>query len=451
MKKIIALIVVLGSAYVGYAHGMDGGQITLLIIVLGLLLFVVGRWYKKYGTRRIAKGMVRGAMRLYDPTLPAVFEDDLASLSSPQVHIVPEHNGSRPTPGEQVYSNRPRLQSAPSRQSETSISPTRQPMEGYQPERREVEYGFAPQVAATPFELALGPNAYIDIQQAFVNALFLDPSGQLLRVMVEELAAKGVPLLFVDVAGEYSSLMGEFSHGRRVCSPAGEDTHKNTFLLDPESAEDSRHVGHALLQEGWQIFFDFSSYASPADAIVTLWDLIEGMVAWERAQVGRSGRFLPCIIILTQAHRLCADDDQNSLFHERPDLARAVRSHIVVALKAQGKDGIFWYLAARKITGMDSPTLRQCALWLIQQPQAMEVHAGWITAYTGIEPHNLLSVPSSHALIVDRLSRNTQMVAFRESHSRHDTQSRAGYALPSLSSTALLKEGRNPLLPFLDR
>jgi len=460
MRKIIALIVVLSIAYLGYSRGMDGGQITLLIVVLGGLLFILGLLHKKYGTRRIAKGMVRGAMRLYDPTLPTVFEDDPVGLSSPyssQVHIIQENDGPHSAPGEEVYSTRPRLQNTPPRLSETSSPLAHRQMEagGYQQGRREVEYGFAPPAHATPFELALGATAFIDIQQAFVNSLFLGPSGQLLRVMVEELAAKGVPLLFIDVAGEYSTLMGEFSHGRRVCSPAaaGEDasSQKHTFLLDQESTVDSNHVGHALLQEAWQIFFDFSSYASPADAIVTLWDLIEGMIAWERAQIRRSGRFLPCIIVLTEAHRLCADDDQNSLFHENPELAKAVRSHVVGALKAHGTDGISWYLATRKITGMDSPTLRQCALWLIQQPQAMEVHAGWITAYTGIEPHELLSVPPSHALIIDRLSRNPQVVAFRESHSRHDKQGRGGYSLPSLSSTALLKEGRSTLLPFLDR
>jgi len=321
--------------------------------------------------------------------------------------------------------------------------------------RREVEYGFAPPAHATPFELALGATAYIDIQQAFVNALFLDPSGQLLRVMVEEMAAKGVPLLFVDVDGSYGTLMGEFTQGRRVCSPAatGEDapSHKHTLPLDRESQEDSHHVGHALLHEGWQIFFDFASYASPTDAIITLWDLIAGMIAWERAQIRRSGRFLPCIIVVTEAHRLCADDDQNSIFHEVPELAKTVRAHILGALKTQGSDGIFWYLATRKITGMDSHTLRQCALWMIQQPQPMEVHAGWITAYTGIEPRDLLSVPPTHALIIDRLTRNPQMVAFRESHSRHDKQGRGGYGLPPLSSTALLKEGRNTTLPFLER
>ena len=52
---------------------------------------------------------------------------------------------------------------------------------------------YTPLPEATQYELHLGPNAFIDVQQAFINALLLDPSGTVVRVLAEELAAKGVP------------------------------------------------------------------------------------------------------------------------------------------------------------------------------------------------------------------------------------------------------------------
>ena len=73
MLRILALVAVLLIALLGYSLGMDGGMITLLIVILGTLMFVLGHLQQKYGTKKLLGGMVERPPQCIRPyTAPPV-------------------------------------------------------------------------------------------------------------------------------------------------------------------------------------------------------------------------------------------------------------------------------------------------------------------------------------------------------------------------------------------
>ena len=474
MLRIVALVIVLLIALVGYKLGMDGGQITVLIIILSGVLF--GLWYlqKRYGAKKVFGSVVNGMLNVYDPTLPSLTSDldtqhpgyqgpysDHYETDAPySPPSTPPYSSGEPStnPPQRAYMAQQQgrvgstyIQEVRGPDIQGSLNAgtpghTRMPALPMQP-------AYAPLAPINQYEMYLGPNAFIDTKQAFINACLLDPTGNVVRVLAEELATKGVPLLFIDVNGAYKSLLGEFPLGWRIVSPASQEgpVDPRAIPLDRDSKEEAQHVGHTILQEGWQVLFEFSSYASPIDAVVTLWDLVQGMGEWERTQQRRSGRLLPCVIFITEAYRFCPDANKHSIFREIPDVAHAVRGNIVQALKAGGQDGLYWYLATRKVTGMEQQALRQCALWMIHRPSVPEVQSGWITAYTGVDPQDLQGIPAAQTMILDVATRAPQLITFRESRSQSSTQNTATFTLhtiPQLPSTSPLPEDT---LPFQNR
>lgn len=458
MLRILSLVLVLSIALVGYKLGMDGGQITVLIIILGALIVFLGYLQRKHGAKKILGGAVNGMLTMYDPMLPSLSDhgDLYRDMTGGGPGYVPpygvdqQHREPASMPPQRAYMAQqgqmggthiqeiagPPIQGAlPPVMAGGTITPPAPTQPTYTPLQQVNQY-----------ELHLGPNAFIDVKQAFINALVLDPSGNVVRVLAEELAAKGVPLLFIDVAGTYTSLLSEFPLGWRVCSPASlkKDTiDPQAIPLDQDSKDEATHVGHTILQEGWQVLFQFSSYTSPIDAIVTLWDIVQGMSEWEKEQQRRSGRLLPAVIFITESYRFCPDNNKHSIFREISSVAEAVRGNIVREL-AEGQKGLNWYLATRKITGMEPGVLRRCALWMVHQPSVPEVQSGWVTAYTGVQPQDLQRIPQTHAMIMDLATRVPQLIAFRESHSQDSSSQKTSaftlHSIPVLPSTSPLTE-----------
>ena len=409
MLRLVALVLVLIVALFGYKQGMDGGEITVLIVVMAV--FMAALWYlkKKYGVKRMLGGVANGILGVYDPTLPSPVDIDLYQeqegpnssydqpsrsgpvTNSPQNAYLaqPQHSMGR-TYVQEIRG--PEIQGALTTETSGRIAIPPLP----------IQSAYTPLTQASQYELHLGQNAYIDVQQAFINALLLDPTGNVVRVLAEELAAKGIPLLFVDVGGDYATLLGEFQLGWRICSPASQREgaiDPRAIPLDRDSNGEAQHVGQAILQEGWQVLFQFSSYASPIDAAVTLWDVVQGMRDWGKTQQSRSGRRLPSVIFITDAYKFCSDTDKHSVFREIPDVAQAVRNNVVNGLRARGRDGLYWYLGTRKLTGMEKQILGECA-WMVHQPPVVEVQSGWVSAYTGHKPPELQRIPQTHTLIL---------------------------------------------------
>lgn len=361
MLRILALVLVLAIALVGYKLGMDGGQITVLIIILGALMVFLGYLHRKHGAKKILGGAVNGMLTMYDPTLPSLSDHDgfywgmpggdpgyAPSYGTNQHHSEPAFNPpQRAYMAQQGQMGSTHVQEVAGPPIQGTLPPVMAGRTIMPPPAPTQQATYTPLQQLNQYELHLGPNAFIDVQQAFINALVLDPSGNVVRVLAEELAAKGVPLLFVDVVGTYSSLLSEFPLGWRVCSPASQQKEgtidPRAIPLDQDSKDEATHVGHTILQEGWQVLFQFSSYASPIDAIVTLWDIVQGMSEWEKAQQRRSGRLLPAVIFITESYRFCPDNNKHSIFREMPNVAEAVRGNIVREL-AEGQKGLYWYL-----------------------------------------------------------------------------------------------------------
>src|SRR5216110_455244 len=220
MQRIIALVLVLLIALGGYALGLDAGMITILIVISGATGFLLLHLYKRHG----AKGLLNGVLNAYDPTLPP--------LSSGRHSQIGDYSSAQDTNNYQEPYSAASLYSESSTRSlhiseehpRTTVQqvdgPTIQGMLTSAPPPMPAQPGYGPLAPSNPYEMHLGQKAYIDIQQAFINALLLDSVGNVTRVMAEELAAKGVPLLLVDIAGNFGSLLSEFPLGWRVCSPA---------------------------------------------------------------------------------------------------------------------------------------------------------------------------------------------------------------------------------------
>ena len=238
--------------------------------------------------------------------------------------------------------------------------------------------------------------------------------------MAEELATKSVPLIFVDLAGSYKSLVAEFPLGYRLVSPQAyqsETPDTRTFAFSREQKEQALLFGHTLVQDGLQVVFDFSSYTSPMEANIILWAVIQGMSQWQRTQYQLHERFLPSVVIVTEPYRLCPDHDAHSILSDTPEIAQSVHRNMLIGLTKHHEQGIYWYLASRKLTGIDPEALRACRLWMIERPSPTEVRSGWFTPYTGLEPEVFANVPAGHAIILDRTERTPQIVRFRRSHS----------------------------------
>ena len=446
---IVGLVAVLFVGYLLIATGMDMGLVIFVIIALiaaGIGGNMLLQRYRKMGKEHFLNGMVSRM----DPTLPAPYPDHADELTQASIPYHMQHPYSHEEEtlfGAHIPSTNP-----PSRGSFTqgqlgrvSITEANLEVEG-----SDVRGVLTPGVPQPPqytlpeahtYELQLGEQAYVDVSQAYVNALLLDPTGNVPRVLAEELAEKGIPLLFVDITGAYSSLLAEFPYGYHLISPeAYQESTANaqTVALGQAQETSAKDFGHTLIQYGWQALFDFSTYTSPSEAMIVLWYIIDGMAAWERKQYKQSNRFLPAVIMVTDANRLCPDDDRHSLHKDNQQLAQAVRTSIVKHLQMQGGWGLYWYLITRRITGMDSETLKQCILWIVEHPSPAEVRAGWLSAYLGVSPDEIARVPHDHALILDRKVRTPQIIRFRRSHSEPDRQtdslSPTPFSLPQLNS-----------------
>lgn len=426
---IVSLLVVFGAALSGYALGLNTGVIIVLILIFAAMAFGLRLLHRRYGF----KGMANKALGWYDSSLPSFLPDGEGGISPFDVDgpdttlsffpgsvssgamdqrvTITEDGGASPTisgilpPGS--------VPAAP------PLEPT---YRGYQAQ------------PVNHFQLHLGPQAFVDLAAALTNALILEQPqagrGSITRVLVEEIARLGVPLLFVDVGDTYGSLLKEFPHGRLVCRPRHEEPIDGVYIpLEPDE-EQCRIFGQTLLHEGWQVFFRFASY-SPEEAATILLDILGGMATWEE---DHAHSVLPCVIILTEANRLLPDDNQQSVVKDL-DLAQIVREQLAMGLRDMAPYGLRFYLTTRKITGMDKEALLQCVLWLMRQPPIAEVQAGWISAFTGLDPADLMAVPATHVLAMDCISRMPQVLQFRDSNSRPEgvraSRSTGPFTVPS--------------------
>lgn len=433
MKRILALVVILLLALFGYSRGMDGGQITVLIVILAVLAFVGNRFYQRHGL----KGLARGALRLYDPTLPELVHDSTPTHLTPDAlrqARIPASSASSQDAVDWMTSRLPQtegLHPVLIHEEEGNVLPPLRlpaPSEGRQP---------SPAAPAQPgrYDLHLGPDAYVDVRHAFTNSLLLDPTGNVPCVLVEELAEKAVPLLVVDLAGTYGSLVSEFPLGMRLLSPEvaiPEAARARTVPLGQDERAQCHDFGHTFLQEGFQVVFEWSSYSSAIGASTVLWNVFQGMAEWEQRQMRQHGRCIPVVVLVTDAARLCPDDPRHNLHRDWPEQAEKVRKNLLFAL-SHTELGIFWYLATKRINGMDPQVLRLLRLWMIRQPLLAEVRGGWLTAYTGISPQDFERLPTDYTLIFDTADRIPQPVLFRQSRSSMGASNGAtSFALPPL-------------------
>lgn len=474
LAYILGLVFVLFIGYVLLATGMDMGMVIVVIIALvgaGIGGNMLLQRYKSVGKENFFNSMVSNI----DPTLPPPYPevaDELTQATVPyhmqEPYSTEEENlfGGRIPQNNHLAQQPERLPQINSGMYNTQqpgrITVTEQQQELGGPDIHGVLSPGVPQPYHLPaesheYELQIGEQAYVDVTQAYINSLLLDPSGNIPRVMAEELAQKGVPQLFIDITGDYTSLLAEFTYGYHVISPEAyqqqeSSANAQTVALSQSQQSQAADFGHTLMQYGWQAVFDFASYTSPAEASVVLWEIIDGMAAWERKQYKQSNRYLPAVITLTDAYRLCPDDDRHSIHKDTPELAQSVRKAIIHHLQKQGHWGLYWYLVTRRVTGMDPEALQHCILWIVERPAPAEVKTGWLSAYMGITPQEIERVPSGHALILDRTNRIPQYIRFRRSHSEPNRQTDAltnTFSLPAITRQGQGRDGT--ILPFQQR
>ena len=462
LAYIAGLIAVLFVGYMLLATGLDMGMVIVVIIAMmaaGIGGNMLLQRYKRMGKENFFNTMVNNM----DPTLPAPYPemaDELTQASIPYHMQEPYSDDEQALFGGRIPQTNPGMYAA---QPQSRITITEQQQELAGPDVRGVLAAGAPQPPqqqhelpqSHAYELQLSEEAYVDVTQAYVNALLLDPSGNIPRVLAEELALKGVPQLFIDVGGDYTSLLAEFPYGYHVISPEAyqqQEFSANAQIVALSQSQEPQAIdfGHTLMQYGWQVVFDFASYTWPSEAELVLWGIIDGMAGWERKQYRQSNRYLPAVITMTDAYRLCPDDDRHSIHKDKPSLAQSVRKAIVNHLQKRGQWGLHWYLVTRRVTGMDPEALQQCILWIVEHPAAAEVKTGWLSAYMGITPQEIERVPAGHALILDRTNRVPQYIRFRHSHSEPNRQTDAltnTFSLPAMNRQGT--EGAS--LPFQQR
>jgi hypothetical protein len=467
---IVGLIGIIFVAYVLLNMGLDMGMVFVVIIAM-IAAGIGGNMMLQRYRRMGRESFLNSAVNRMDPTLPAPFPehaDPLSQASIPYHMQRPYHQEEEmlfggPLPTNQDYSGQfPTTPpgstglSAPSRPGQVTVTEIPGP---------EVRGVLTPGVSqlqhhlpeSHAYEMQLADNAYVDITQAFINALLLDPTGNIPRVMAEEIAMKSVPLLFVDTSGDYRSLLREFPYGYHLVSSEAyeayqETANAQTFALSQKQEGQCADFGQSLVASGWQALFDFASYTSVSEATVVMSSIIDGMVEWERRQYKQSNRYLPAIVLVDDASRFCPDENRQSLHRDNLDLAQAVRAGILKHLRAQGKLGVHWYLIVRRIAGMDPEALKQCILWIVHQPAPAEVKLGWLSPYLGLSPADIERLlPSDAALILDRTVRSPQVIQFRHSHSEPskttDTLSSTTFSLPAFTNGT---DG-GTLLPFQKR
>lgn len=421
------LVAVLLVGYALLAAGLDMGLVVMVIIVmiiLGIAGNVILQRYKRMGKHAFYNKMIKGM----DPTLPLPYPElaDQVEQTIHPYHMQQPFNQY----DEAVFGGALPQQMRPDNYQDYMTGSAIGSRTVHEEIAGPAIHGtlaqgapqpvYAPLPQAHPYSLHLGPNAFVDVAEAFMNALLIDPSGNIARVMAEEMAAKNVPLIFVDVAGTYKSLVAEFPLGYRIVSPQAyqaEETGSQSFAFGREQKDQALAFGHTLIQDGLQVVFDFASYTSPLEANVILWAIVQGMAQWQRRQFQLTEKHLPSLVIITEPYRLCPDDNRHSILKDNPELAESVHRNILIGLTQQNELGMYWYLASRKITGIDPEALRACRLWMIERPSPAEVRAGWFTVYTALEPETFVNVPHGYALILDRTGRNPQIVRIRRSHS----------------------------------
>ncbi|GCE32086.1 hypothetical protein KDA_75700 [Dictyobacter alpinus] len=464
LAYIGGLVLVLFIGYILLSTGMDMGMVIVVIIALvaaGIGGNMLLQRYKRVGKEHFFNSMVSNI----DPTLPPPFPemaDELTQAAVPYHMQEPYSDEEENLFGGRIPRTHPGFYSGKQQGHITTITEhPQQELSG--PDVRGALTAGASQPPqqqhALPesheYELQIGDHAYVDVTQAYVNALLLDPSGNIPRVLAEELALKGVAQLFIDVSGDYTSLLNEFPYGYHVISPEAyqqQESGANTQTVALSQSQETQAIdfGHTLMQYGWQVLFDFASYTSPTEASIVLWGIIDGMAGWERKQYKQSNRYLPAVITLTDAYRLCPDDDRHSIHKDKPGLAQSVRKAILNHLQKRGQWGLHWYLVTRRVTGMDPEALQQCILWIVEHPAAAEVKTGWLSAYMGIAPQEIERVPAGQALILDRTNRVPQYIRFRHSHSEPNRQTDAltnTFSLPAITR----QSGENASLPFQQR
>ncbi len=438
MKKILALVGVLVIASYGYSQGWDTGIIVLVIVTISVTGALFYLFYRRHGLRGIANGFLRA----YDPELPPLPGEE----EEPFVH-------TEALPASRGEERRSLRSSAPLSQPEVASLPSTGQLGSVTVEEVQrsalpaASYGSpgaarllpAPSTQAAPatprYVLHLGPNAYVRLEEAFINTLLLDPTGSNARVLAEELANQHIPLLFLDVTGEFTSLLVEFPQGRGLYGSAASipEAHRSrAVVLGQDQIEAATDFGHRILQEGLQVLFSSRSFSSVSEAATVFWRVFEGMVQWESHQKRQHGHSMQAGVFVSDAHWLCPDDLRHSPYRDIPTLAEKVRQNVLYAVSRGGNWGIWWYLLSRRISGMDPEVLRALRLWMIHRPLPAEVRGGWLTPYTGVQPGQFELLPSEATLIIDRQERVPQQVLFRPSRSLPVTAGRPLFTLPAL-------------------
>lgn len=281
-------------------------------------------------------------------------------------------------------------------------------------------YGSAPLPALVPaspaampaplHQLALGPQAFVDVPLMFTNAVILEtPKGResITRVVVEELARVETPLLFIDLADTYTSLVAQFPHGYIVTSrESAKPLHDPSIRSLPVGLDEAREFGRSMLHEGWQILFRVASYSSPAEAAEVLVRMLIGMDARQK-QHRANGLMTNCVIVVSDAYRVLPDASA-------VDQADRIQQALLRILGTQGSTGMHIYLASRRISSLNQEALRACSLWMTRQPALQE--SRWFASYTGLNPNDLMASP--HVIIADITTRSTFALQFRESRSQ---------------------------------
>lgn len=214
--------------------------------------------------------------------------------------------------------------------------------------------------------LDLSPDATIDLDDLAGKAIFIcgirrHGKTTLGRRLAEQLGNYYLPLFIPDAEGDYLSLADTLSRAVIAGHPSVAGQYRGYRFEAAERAQDAHQLGYTLLERGYQVILDLSSYPSLDKGVEVQVNVIRGMFTWANTHPDER---TTAHVYLDEAQRYLPQSLSDSVILNRTLLAELLRCYMDITAIG-GKRGIAPVVLTQRFAQVNNKIMAQSEVFFL--------------------------------------------------------------------------------------
>ena len=228
--------------------------------------------------------------------------------------------------------------------------------------------GFRPAVSRhrAPAPLDLAPDLQIPLRELAGRAIFIcgirrHGKTTLGALLAEQLGRHLLPLFIPDLEGDYLSLAEVLPRAVLAGHSRAASQYPASQFVAVDNAQAAYRLGHDLLEYGYQVVLDLSSYNTLDEGVAIQINVIRGLFNWTN---NHPDRRVPCHVYLDEAQRYLPQNLSDSVILNRTVLGMLLKCYMEI-IGIGGKRGLAPVVLTQRFAQVNNKIMAQSEVFFL--------------------------------------------------------------------------------------